>query len=91
MNRTIYVALTEPVELRAPVGGRSFFQLENVSGAIIYWDESVIATPENGHSLDDKERIHFSREIGQAVPQGSVWVIGSTVGVQRVLVKEKNA
>lgn len=90
---TVYVNSTEPVELRAPVGGRSFFRIENVSGAILYYSEDIQATPENGTPLADLEVNHFSRDIGQAVPQGTVWIIGSVAAParQRVLIKEQHA
>lgn len=90
---TVYVNAATPVELRSPVGGRSFFRIENVSGAVIYWDENIQATAENGTPLEDKEVNHFSREIGQAVPQGSIWIIGTAAAptLQRVLIKEQHA
>jgi len=91
-NVTCYVNASTHLELKCPRGGRDFLQIENCSGAVLYVREDTPANADDGTPLDDKERMHWSRQIGDAVPQGTVWIVGSAAAptMQRVLIKEQH-
>jgi hypothetical protein len=90
INKTVYVNAVQPVELRPPHGGRTYFFLQNNSAAEIYYDEGTQATQENGIAVGAGQFLELNASMGQAVPQGAVWLLGASASPtqQRVRVKE---
>lgn len=86
----IYVTNIAPVEVKAPRGGRSFLEIQNDDAAEIFFEENIIPTSETGLPIAGGA----TRSWGAggtsytAVPQGNIWIIGSTAGLQKAIVRQ---
>lgn len=90
MFKTIYVNADTDVELRPPPGGRTYLFIQNNSAGDIYYSEGTPANVDNSILLQGGQWLELSQNLGNAVPQGNVWIKGAspTPTRQRVQVKE---
>lgn len=88
MFKTVYVDQNTDVELRPPPQGRTYLFIQNNSTGDIYYSEGIQANADNGITLQAQQWLELSTNLGNAVPQGSVWIKGASAARQRVQVKE---
>ncbi len=88
--KTVYVNQDTDVELKPPAQERTYLFIQNNSSADIYYSEGTIATSETGIVLQAGQWLELSSNLGNAVPQGHVWLRGAAASPtrQRVQVKE---
>lgn len=88
--KTVYLDSATDVELKPPPSGRTYIFIQNNSAGDIYYSEGTIATSENSIVLQTGQWLELSVNLGNAVPQGPVWLRGASAPPtrQRVQVKE---
>lgn len=90
-DTTILVSTTKQVRVPAPKGGRSSLFIQNNSGNTIYMSEETPLTPSttaNGVQIGGGLFYSVDQTMGKAVPQGTIWILGSNAADQTVIVKE---
>jgi hypothetical protein len=90
-NQTRYVNDATHEEVRAPKNGRGTLEIVNTDNAVIYFSEDCMATPENGKPIAANTSIKYGKDSEiAAVPQGSIWILGSALYPlrQRVIIRE---
>ena len=85
MQQVVYVTSTLPIEIRAPRKGRRYLEIVNTSANDVFYSEDTQAFD---RTIPTLTRIEYGEQLGKAVPQGSIWIIGSQVTAQKVLVKD---
>jgi hypothetical protein len=75
---------TRIVELRPPLNGRSYFLLDNQSGFDVRFDYGIIPNQYSGLLVKNGSRY----EIEKNVPGGTIFIIGTQVIEQAVIVTE---
>ena len=85
MQQVVYVTSTSPVEIRAPRKGRRYLEIYNASANDVFYGED---TQSFDRTIATATRLEYGEQLGKAVPQGSIWIIGSQVGAQKVLIKD---
>ena len=89
-RRTLFVDNITPLEIKAPRGGRTFLSLENHDAAKIFFDTDMIAVTAFASELQPVANQFSIREWnGASCPQGSIWILGSVAGPQRVTVAQR--
>ena len=88
---TVYTNAETHIEIRAPVGGRKYLEIVNDDAAEILFAEDTMATPENGLPVAANTSRSWAYDASQcAVPQGSIWLLGSAAApaLQKVIVRQ---
>lgn len=87
---TLYVDSATHVEKRAPKKRRTYFFAQNLSSADIYYEEQTMADANRSIKIGAGQFIELWQSQGDAVPQGSIWFLGSAApGTrQQIQVKE---
>lgn len=88
--RTVSVGTLTPVELRPPKNGRSYLEIYVDDAAAIRYAEGMIADAISGFPIGPNASKSWGAtgQAAEAVPQGNIWLVGTVVGPQRVIVKE---
>ena len=95
-RRTLLLDNVTPQEIRAPRNGRAYLYIENHDVAKILYDEDTpsslsyagIEIAAAGNLLSIREWGQAGNDEGHGVPQGSIWLLGSAAGPQRVTVRQ---
>lgn len=85
------VSTTKQARVAAPTGGRNSLFIQNVSAGVIYYSEDSPLTPNTltqGIQINAGQYLSIDQTMGKAVPQGSIFLLGSTAGDQALIVKE---
>lgn len=75
----------------APKNGRDSLFIQNNSGNTIYYSEDTPLQPSttaNGIAIGGGLFLTVDQTQGKAVPQGTIYLLGSTAALQSVIVKE---
>ena len=88
--KTVNVGTNVQVELRPPKKGRTYLEIINDDAAAIRYAEGTIANAISGIPIaaNTSKSWGAAGQSRSAVPQGNIWLVGTTAGPQRVIIKE---
>lgn len=83
----VYVDQNTAVEVKPPPSGWTYLFVQNQSSGDIYYSEGTQATSDNGIVLSTGQWLELSSNLGNALPNGNIWLKGSSASRQRVQIK----
>lgn len=87
--RTEYVNSSTDVEVKPPPGGWTYLFVQNNSTGDVYYNEGTMANADNCILLQSGQWLELSSNLGNALPQGTFWLKGSTAAPARQRVQIK--